>query len=330
MAAGNRITLSREQMGAVLAGAGIAQGRLKAYEELAEGTYNSAYRLRMADGGDLVLKVAPDPAAPAMGYEHGMMRTEELFYRTAHGRVPVPEVVYASYERTVVDSDLLLMTWCPGRTLYSRRAEHGSDRWNRLRSELGGLVASMHRTTGPGFGYPQTGLAADWRTAFLGMVDSVLADARRFDAHLPVPTGRIAELLHGRADLLDGVDSPALVHFDLWPGNILVEDTGRGPRISALVDGERAFWGDPLAETVSLALFGDIADDTAFLDGYRAAGGILTLDAGTRPRLALYQSYLYLIMLVEAVPRGAEGPDHGRAARYASRELVSALERLPS
>ncbi len=315
-------------MRAVLAEAGIGPDRLEACEELAEGTFNSAYRLRMADGADLVLKVAPDPAAPVMGYEHGMMRTEELFYRTAHGGVPVPEVVHASYDRSAVGSDLLLMTWRPGRTLYSLRAEHGSDRWNRLRSELGGTVAALHRTTGPGFGYPQAGLAADWRTAFLGMLDSVLADARRFEAPLPVPADRIAELLHGRAGLLDGVGTPALVHYDLWPGNILVEDTGRGPRISALVDGERAFWGDPLAEAVSLALFGDIADDTAFLDGYRAAGGILELDESARGRLALYRSHLYLIMLVEAVPRGYEGPDHDRQARYVARELVGALAEL--
>lgn len=325
---GNRITLSDGQVRAVLAGAGIAPEQLRVCEELAEGTFNSAYRLRMADRPDLVLKVAPDPAAPVMGHEVGMMRTEELFYRTAHGRAPVPEVVHTSYERTAVDSDLLLMTWCPGQTLLSRRAEQGSPSWRRLRTELGGLVAALHRTTGPGFGYPQLGLAADWRTAFLGMFDTLIADARRFAAPLPVPADRIAGLVHARADLLDGVDSPSLVHFDLWPGNILVRDTGQGPRISALVDGERAFWGDPLAETVSLALFGDIADDPAFLDGYRTAGGTLDLDERTRSRLALYRSYLYLIMLVEAVPRGYQGPDHDRRTQYVARELTAALSEL--
>jgi aminoglycoside phosphotransferase (APT) family kinase protein len=325
---GNRIALSDEQVRAVLAEAGIAPERLRAHEELAEGTFNSAYRLRMADGPDLVLKAAPDPAAPVMGYEVRMMRTEELFYRTAYGRIPVPAVVHASYERTVAASDLLLMTWCPGRTLHSQRAERDSPAWRRIRTELGGLVAALHRVTGPGFGYPQTGLAADWRTAFLGMFDGVIADARRFDALLPVPADRIAGLVHARASLLDAVRSPALVHFDLWPGNILIRDTDRGPRLSALVDGERAFWGDPLAEAVSLALFGDIAEDTAFLDGYHAAGGILDLDEHTQARLALYRSYLYLIMLVEAVPRGEQGPEHDRRSQYVGNELTKSLAEL--
>ncbi len=53
---------------------------------------------------------------------------------------------------------------------------------------------------------------------------------------------------------------PVLVHFDLWPGNILVERPAAGEaRIGGLVDGERMFWGDPLADFVSLALLGESA-----------------------------------------------------------------------
>lgn len=97
--------------------------------------------------------------------------------------------------------------------------------------------------------------------------------------------------------------------------------------ITGLVDGERAFWGDPLAEMVSLALFGDIADDPAFLQGYRDAGGDIDPDSRTRRRLAMYQCYLYLIMLVEAVPRGASGPEHEYVAGYVRRELLASLNR---
>lgn len=64
------------------------------------------------------------------------------------------------------------------------------------------------------------------------------------------------------------------------------------------------FWGDPLAEFVSLNLFGEPEDDAALLDGYRAGGGDTGFDTAARLRMALYRCYLYLIMLVEAVPRG--------------------------
>ena len=55
---------------------------------------------------------------------------------------------------------------------------------------------------------------------------------------------------------------------------------------------------------MSLDLFGDIEGDAAFLDGYRRAGGAVTLDVAARQRLALYRAYLYLIMWVETAPRG--------------------------
>ncbi|MGW3107595.1 hypothetical protein [Streptomyces sp. NPDC001100] len=43
--------------------------------------------------------------------------------------------------------------------------------------------------------------------------------------------------------------------------------------MEGLIDAERAFWGDPHADFVSLALFDDIEKDAAFVACYREAGG---------------------------------------------------------
>ena len=142
-----------------------------------------------------------------------------------------------------------------------------------------------------------------WRAAFLDMVNALLADAGRYAVTLPRPAAAIRDWFTAQAAVLDEVTTPVLVHFDLWDGNILVESGPAGRRIGALIDAERAFWGDPLAEFVSLALFADIEQDTAFLHGYRAAGGTVTFDLAARQRLSLYWAYLYLIMWVEVAPR---------------------------
>jgi aminoglycoside phosphotransferase (APT) family kinase protein len=320
--------MDRERMEYVLAASGIGAERLRSYEELTGGTFNSAYRLQLADGTVLVLKVAPDPAAPVMSYERGLMRTEERFYRAAQGRVPVPTVVHADYGRDVLGGDWLLMTLCPGQNWHTADGRIGAAQRARLRGELGGLAARLHQVTGPGFGYPQVGLAADWRSAFTAMMEAVLADADRFAAPLPVPTELIAGLVHAQAHLLDDVGTPVLVHFDLWPGNILIDASEAGPVIGGLVDGERAFWGDPLAEMVSVALFGDIESDAGFLQGYHAAGGVVDFDARTRRRLALYRCYLYLIMLIETVPRGTQGEEREPVLRMVRRELATSLAML--
>ncbi|MET7701248.1 aminoglycoside phosphotransferase family protein [Streptomyces sp. NPDC005485] len=329
----HRRQLDREQLDHVLAASGIDPALIRACTELSDATFNTAYRLRLADSAEhsgLVLKVAPHPDAPTLSHEPGIMRTEEMFYRATAGKAPVPEVVHADFTRKVIGSDFLLMSELPGGSWFAERERIADDDRTRMRAELGGMVAALHEVTGPGYGYPQFGdLAPDWRTAFLSMVDAVLTDADTFASVLPRTTERIRRTIRARADVLDEVVVPVLVHFDLWDGNILVDRTPEGrTRISGLVDGERAFWGDPVAELVSLGLFQDIEQDEPYLSGYRAAGGHLVFDSATRLRLSLYRSYLYLIMLVETTPRGFSGPEQQERTRYVSGLLDAELDNL--
>ncbi|WP_235029104.1 phosphotransferase family protein [Streptomyces sp. 3213.3] len=160
------------------------------------------------------------------------------------------------------------------------------------------------------------------------MLDAVLADAERFEVCVPVPPGYVRELAAAQIPALDEVITPTLVHFDLWEGNIMVDTGAAGPRIEGLIDSERAFWGDPHADFVSLALFDDIEKDDAFLAGYREAGGQVDFTPRLRRRLTLYQTYLYLIMIVEAVPRGYAGPRHLVTQRFCRHKLKDALRAL--
>lgn len=105
-----------------------------------------------------------------------------------------------------------------------------------------------------------------------------------------------------------------MIHFDLWNGNVLVEDG----RITGLVDGERAFWGDPVAEFVSLSLLGTL--DEELLAGYGA-----DVD---RVKLSLYRVYLYLIMLVEGTPRGYTGARHEGLVKLVEEHLLTELGAL--
>lgn len=60
--------------------------------------------------------------------------------------------------------------------------------------------------TGPGFGYPSGALgplAGDWRTAFTGMLDAVLDDARHYGARLPRPADAVAYTLRAAHDAPD-------------------------------------------------------------------------------------------------------------------------------
>ncbi|CAM5589931.1 phosphotransferase family protein [Streptomyces aurantiogriseus] len=314
------MTDSWERARHILGAAGIPPDRLAHLRPLDGGTYNTVEELRLTDGSRYVLKAAP--TAPGLRHENRLLVSEAEFYRAAaEVGVPAPRVV-------VLDGQQLLMTLCAGDPWDgSLSATEQAD----LRTELGRQVARLHGVTGPGFGYPSGALgplAADWRTAFTAMFDAVLDDACDYRARLPRPADEVAAVARTAYHALDEIGVPRLVHFDLWPGNVLVDRTAGEARIGGLIDGERMFWGDPLADFVSLALLGDIRQDEAFLAGYREAGGRADFDAPARLRLALYRAYLYLIMLTETVPRAFDEGRNRWLQETVAPELLTALREI--
>ncbi|MFF8593904.1 phosphotransferase family protein [Streptomyces sp. NPDC015220] len=319
--------------------------------ELTDGWFNTAYRVLLDDGRPAVVKLAPPADAAVLRYERGIMATEAMVYRRIAalpgGRVPAPALLYAG-EGFLVVSVLDGIPW-------DKAVDHLSpaDRAT-LRRELGAITAHLH-TLAPRdgrFGYPaaESALSApDWRTAFTAMVEALLDDAERWRSPLDVPAAGIRALVAEGGYALDEVTEPRLVHFDLWPGNIFIDvsqvgtDTGtcggtngqgraggqgaRPPRVTGLIDHERAFWGDPAAELVSLAHGGDAGPDSDLVAGYTAAGGGLDFTPALRHRLALYRLYLGLLLVVECGPRGY-GPDHLAFCRRTLAEAGSRLRAL--
>ncbi|MET8492209.1 aminoglycoside phosphotransferase family protein [Streptomyces cellulosae] len=320
---------SRERARTVLADAGLPPDALSGVRPLGGGTYNTVEEILLSDGTRYVLKVPPPPAVPGLRHERRLLVAEAGFCAGAEqARVPAPHAVSLAPDHA---EPYLLLTACPG-VPWPEAAPSDEERLV-LRTELGRQVARLHRVTGTAYGYPTDALgplAPDWRTAFTAMTDAVLADVRDHRPWLPCPADEVAAVFRAAAPVLDAVTVPVLVHFDLWPGNILVDRSGPdGPaRIGGLIDGERMFWGDPLADLVSLALLGDIERDDAFLAGYAEEGGPAVLDEDGRLRLALYRAYLDLIMLTETVPRAVGAEDARRVRERVGPHLMATLEAI--
>jgi aminoglycoside phosphotransferase (APT) family kinase protein len=245
--------------------------------ELTGGGFAAVWRATTTDGREVVVKVGPPPGARLLSYERGLIAAEADYFRLVGNRAPVPAVLAGG-------DGWLITTRLPGRPLTDvpEAAE--------ARAELGAAVARIHEVTGPHFGYTGDRPAAgDWPSAFRAMIESLRADA----AAWAVPVPRMDLPFHA----LRGVTRPALLHFDLWDGNVLTADG----RLTGLVDGERYLYGDPLLDLVSPALFRRIEDEPGhpFLRGYP-----VEVDDGVRVRLTMYRIHLYLLMLAEGPSRG--------------------------
>ncbi|MBG0829904.1 aminoglycoside phosphotransferase family protein [Planomonospora sp. ID67723] len=296
--------------------------------ELTDGFANAVWRLALDDGREVVLKLSPPPELEQLRYERNLLRAEAMVYRLAP--LPGPELLCAGFDDPVLGGDYLILSVLDG-VAWNHAPEAPS---GVLRRELGGHLARLHTVTGDVYGYPHAGLTGPtWRSAFLSMTGAILDDARRYSIALPLPADSIAAAVASAAWALDEVSVPSLVHFDVWPGNVFLTpgSVNGGPaRIQAIIDHERAFWGDPLADFVTPTIFGELEESDEIVAGYREAGGVVPFDEGALVRMALYRAYLALILLVENGPRQYPEEEYAPLRDLSAAAVVRALDLLRS
>jgi len=159
-----------------------------------------------------------------------------------------------------------------------------------LWKQLGAIAGKIHAVRGSVFGLPppqkQFGL---WSDALLGIVRDMRSDV----LDLKIDPSGISEYLgaleSGRA-FLDEIREPRLIHGDLWPKNVLIRRGPGGPRITGLIDSERAFWGDPMAEWI----FHDGTCAPIFWEGYGARPTGRGAEFRNHAYTGLYAVQLYL------------------------------------
>lgn len=274
--------------------------------ELGHGWFNVAYRVRLRDGYEAVLKIAPPSGVEVMTYEQGAMGIElaALDLIGKHTDVPVPRVDFADRSRELCDADWFFMAYVDADNLAVVGPELLPRELAEYKEQLGAANRQINSIRGTAFG-PLAGPGdVCWRRVFTDIVEDVLVDGERRRVDLGWDYDTVREVLADHAASLDEVSEPRLVEWDLWDGNVLVRDG----KIACVIDHERAFFGDPLIEHgfagTQMAAFGD---PTFFMRGYRQPP--LTETENVRRRL--YCLHLMLIMVIETVYRG-----HTDTAQY--------------
>lgn len=285
----------------VLDGVGVAPVD-DAVVELHDGWFNAAYALRLEDGRRVVVKIAPLPGSEVMTYERDLMATEVATMRlvTTNPAIPLPVVLGDDASGELCESSYFVMDFVEGRTLAQVAAGLDPDALAAIRRRTGEIVREINTFTGPWFGCPgHPGLQAPtWREAFGRLVGSVLDDGIRKGVDYGTPVDEIRELLARHAPALDEVTVPRLVHWDVWDPNVFVHDG----RVVALIDFERALWGDPLMEA-QFRQFREPVTDA--MRGY----GWTTFSAAEQRRTELYALHLALVMKTECAFRNYD-TDH--------------------
>jgi len=273
--------------GAVARHLGLAAEALR-LEPLSTGKYNQSYFVYGALK-PLVLRVAPpDKRELNLFYEHRMMRQEPALHQTIIERtsVPVPRIITYDFSRQLLERDFLLMEKAAGRPLsgvwgLTRRE------LNRVLSEVGESLRQVHALQSDRHGYlgehrpmePQN----NWRDAFVIMWNKLLDDIQGCGGYSKSEAEGMRRLLDRHIGVFDRYVRASLLHMDVWAQNILVDSSGS---LSALLDWDRALWGDPEIEFAVLDYCG--ISEPAFWEGY---GEKRPDDSAARTRGVFYLLY---------------------------------------
>ncbi|MFE6974609.1 phosphotransferase family protein [Streptomyces sp. NPDC057682] len=291
------------------------------FGELGHGWFNVAYRIRLRDGAEVVLKIAPPPSVEVMTYERGAMSIElrTLDLLRTRTSVPVPAVDFADRSRELCDADYFFMPYVDADNLGVVGDGLPAAERDACMEQLGAVNREINSVRGEGFGPLAGPPAASWREAFTGMVEDVLRDGERRGVDIGRSYDEVRSVLAAHADSLDEVSEPRLVEWDLWAGNVMVRDG----RIVSVIDHERAFYGDPLIESgftgTQMSAFGD---PTPFMRGY----GHGPLTATEQVRRRLYCVHLLLVMVIETVYRGHTTSEQYDWARARLDEAMALFE----
>jgi fructosamine-3-kinase len=231
--------------------------------------------------------------------------------------VPVPRLCAYDLSRTIVDRHYMFTEMLSGTPLNKLPQPLEPEDRDTVERELGAYAAHIHALHGPGFGYFGKTLCSTWREAFLDMVFALLEDGASFAVELPLPYAQIRTAFDDLSEVLDEVEQPSLVHWDLWPGNVFVVERDGRYTIEGITDWERAFWGDPESELPMVLR----PRGAPWFQGY---GKELAKGKDASIRHCMYRLYLWLVMVIEAKVR-FEGADH---VQWVYGQLEQELEAL--
>lgn len=270
------------------------------FTELNGGFCNISYILEFADSFKAVLKISAKDKSCYQRNEMGLMKTEVEILKLIKDRLSVktPEVFLYDDSRSICDGSYFVMEFIPGVDYWSLKSESklSKEDINDIDVQIGKLCKEMMDITGSYFGIPgipECRFDNLYNFVFY-LLNNLLLDAEDKKINTTATGDEIRSLFERDKKFFEYTESPSLVHYDLWEGNIFLSDK----KISGVIDWERALYGDPLMED----RFRLEKYTPAFFDGF----GQSQFSFKEIRRLLWYDLILYLSMMIEGSFRGYE------------------------
>lgn len=268
-----------------------------AIKELTEGMCNVTYNITFTDGYECILKIAAKDRTGNTSNEISLMEAEVTAMKLVrdHCSFKVADVLTYDCSKTICDGDYFFMEKLPG-TNYSFIKDKMPEETKRiLAKEIGGISRQLCSITNPQFGFLGDTKRYDSLADFVcTMLTNLISDGQKKNVDLGCDTDKLMEEFETEKHIFDEVQSATLVHWDMWEGNVFIEDD----HVSGIIDWERAMWGEAFMDD----RFRKHNRNKDFLVGF----GKQNFTESELKRLRWYDIILYMTMMVEVFCREFE------------------------
>ena len=237
----------------------------KTYHLLSGGLFNTTYRV-VTEEHDVVLRMGPVHRELLLPYEHDLMGAEALTDRLClENGIPASNVLHLDTSKTIIDRDFMVVDRIDSVPLSDPSIPEECK--GALLRECGKLVQKLHQIQGNRFGRLAKIVAGkgfdNWYDAVESEFLDVFSKAEEFQVFDADLRDRVLAFLKNYKTALNTLTEPRLTHCALWAGNILVQRNDDSYSVCAIIDGDRAMFGDPILDIAT----GWISTPD-FLEGY--------------------------------------------------------------
>lgn len=239
------------------------------------GLFNTTYCIDLCEDYDgdhrVILRVGPVNRHLLMPFEHYLMQAETVVYeRCEQVGVPVSHVLAMDTTKTLIDRDFMLVRYIPSSPMI--HAKLSREDGDRISYEIGKATAKMHTLTEKKFGRVADVAAGKgfdrWSECMMDELEQWESVASSAGILTDDERAQVRALFRRAASVLDEICEPHLAHTDLWMGNILIRNDTPRPEFGAIIDADRAIWGDSECEFCSTTAAWTHENYPAFWEGY--------------------------------------------------------------
>lgn len=228
--------------------------KIKSIQELSGGTFNETYLIKFPGKAKTILRVAPIPSPDLFWDDVALMRREHAMFPFFAAMAPLmPKILLTDFTHQLIGRDYMFQTVIEGERWSDIEDDLTPEANLALWQQCGTMVKEIHATTGEWFGYAYPGFHNKWSDVVLERFSRISQSMRVHQIDIPAFEG-ILNVAKNHVPLLDEVVVPRLLHGDLWTFNLLISQGESGPTITGVLDTDRAWWGDPMADWIMFLL----------------------------------------------------------------------------